>query len=101
MGLSGSPYRSGSLDHEQGISKAGNGRIRYLMVELSWFWLRYQPKSAITIWFNAKFGAGGKRMRRVGIVAVARKLLVSLWRYLEYGEIPIGAKFKTVAKRAA
>jgi transposase len=100
-GLCGMPYDSGDKTHEQGISKAGNGRIRYLMVELSWFWLRYQPKSAITIWFNAKFGAGGKRMRRVGIVAVARKLLVSLWRYLEYGEIPIGAKFKTVAKRAA
>ena len=92
-GLCGMPYDSGDKAVEQGISKAGNGRIRRLMVELSWCWMRYQPKSAITVWFNARFGIGGKRMRRVGVVAVARKLLVSLWRYLEYGEVPDGAIF--------
>ena len=100
-GLCGMPYDSGDKEHEQGISKAGNGRIRRIMVELSWFWLRFQPNSAITIWFKTRFGGGGKRMRRVGIVAVARKLLVSLWRYLEYGEIPAGAKFKVAGRRAA
>ena len=71
------------------------------MVELAWFWRRYQPQSALTIWFNKRFGTGGKRMRRVGIVAVARKLLVSLWRYLECGEVPEGARFKVARKRAA
>ena len=93
-GLCGVPYDSGDQAVEQGISKAGNGRIRRLMVELSWCWMRYQPTSAITVWFNERFGIGGKRMRRVGVVAVARKLLVSLWRYLEYGEVPDGALFQ-------
>jgi len=100
-GLCGMPYDSGDKAVEQGISKAGNGRIRRLMVEVSWFWLRYQPKSALTIWFKKRFEAGGKRMRRVGIVALARKLLVALWRYQEFGEVPAGARFKTAARRAA
>ena len=93
-GLCGMPYNSGSSEVEQGISKAGNARIRKLLVELSWCWMRYQPKSEITKWFRRRFGIGGKRMRRVGIVAVARKLLISLWRYLEFGEVPAGAVFK-------
>lgn len=100
-GLCGVPYDSGGKEVEQGISKAGNGRIRRIMVELAWFWMRFQPESAITIWFNKRFGIGGKRMRRVGIVAVARKLLVSLWRYLEYGEVPAGAKFKAAPRMVA
>ena len=70
-GLCGTPYDSGGSNREQGISKAGNKRIRLLMVELSWFWLRYQPGSAITLWFDKRFAGGGKRMRRIGIVAVA------------------------------
>lgn len=100
-GLCGVPYDSGGKEVEQGISKAGNGRIRRIMVELAWCWMRFQPESAITIWFKKRFGVGGKRMRRVGIVAVARRLLVSLWRYLEYGEVPAGAKFKASLRMVA
>jgi transposase len=90
-GLSPTPYDSGNSTKEQGISKAGNRRIRTLMVELSWLWLRYQPKSELSNWFEARFANGGKRTRRIGIVALARKLLVSLWKYVETGEIPKGA----------
>ena len=93
-GITGMPYDSGGNRREQGISKAGNWRIRSLMVELSWIWLRYQPESRITIWFEERFGPGSKRSRRVGIVAVARRLLIALWRYLEFGEVPEGARFK-------
>jgi transposase len=96
-GLTGTPYNSGDSVKEQGISKAGNKRIRRLMVELSWFWLRYQPESAITIWFAERFARGSKRMRRVGIVAVARKLLIVFWKYLEFGEVPEGIRFKDAA----
>ncbi len=95
-GLTGSPYVSGDLEHEQGISKAGNAWVRTLAVELAWLWLRYQPESALSRWFGVRFSAGGKRARKVGIVAVARKLLIALWRYLEYGEIPAGARLKAV-----
>ena len=100
-GLCGMPYNSGGSEVEQGISKAGNGRIRKLLIELSWCWMRYQPKSEITTWFNKRFGTGGKRMRRVGIVAVARKLLVALWRYLEFGKVPAGAVFKRESSETA
>jgi transposase len=100
-GLCGMPYDSGNKQVEQGISKAGNGRIRRLMVELAWFWVRYQPQSELTIWFKKRFESGGKRMRRVGIVALARRLLVALWRYQEFGEIPRGARFKTPTRKAA
>jgi len=90
-GLTPTPYSSGDMERDQGISKAGNRRIRTLLVELSWLWLRYQPNSALTLWFQKRFAGGGKRMRRIGIVAMARKLLVALWRYVEHGEIPQGA----------
>jgi transposase len=90
-GLVGSPYQSGTKNQEQGISKAGNKRVRSLMVELSWDWLQWQPGSALSRWFEERFGQGSKRMRRVGIVALARKLLVALWRYLEEGLVPDGA----------
>lgn len=100
-GLCGTPYDSGGSVREQGISKAGSKRIRRLMVELSWCWLRYQQDSAITLWFNQRFRDGGKRMRRVGIVAVARRLLIALWRYAKYGEVPEGARFKGEDKVAA
>ena len=90
-GLTPTPYDSGDSTREQGISKAGNKCIRKLMVELSWLWLRYQPDSDLSQWYNTRFGSGGKRMRRIGIVALARKLLVALWRYLEHGVIPNGA----------
>ena len=94
VGLSPSPYDSGASAHEQGISKAGNRRARSLLVEIAWYWLRYQPHSALSQWFAQRFGSGGKRMRRIGIVALARRLLVALWRYLEHGLIPCGAQLK-------
>ena len=89
-GLAPTPYDSGASQREQGISKAGSRRVRSLMVELSWLWLRYQPDSGLSQWFHSRFG-NGKRMRRVGIVALARKLLIALWHYLEQGVIPEGA----------
>ena len=88
------PYDSGGSQVEQGISKAGNKRARALLVELSWGWLRLQPDSELTQWFNRRFAAGGKRMRRIGIVALARRLAIALWRYLQHGEIPAGATLK-------
>lgn len=91
VGLAPTPYASGDSMREQGISKAGSRRVRSLMVELSWLWLRYQPDSALSRWFNTRFAQGGKRMRRIGIVALARKLLIGLWRYLQEGIVPEGA----------
>jgi len=90
-GLTGTPYDSGESEREQGISKAGNGRVRKMIVEIAWCWLRYQPQSELSIWYELRFGGGSKRMRRVGIVALGRKLLVQLWRYAEFGEVPPGA----------
>jgi transposase len=91
-GLTPSPYDSGESRREQGISKAGNRRVRWMMIELSWLWLRYQPDSELSRWFRARFGAGNSRARKTGIVAVARKLLVALWKYLETGAVPAGAE---------
>jgi transposase len=96
LGLVPSPYASGESETEQGISKAGNRRVRALMVELSWSWLRYQPQSELSQWFNRRFASGGKRMRRIGIVALARRLAIALWRYLQDGVIPQGAQLKAV-----
>lgn len=97
LGLAPTPYASGDSQIEQGISKAGNRRARALLVELSWGWLRLQPGSALTQWFNRRFASAGKRQRRVGIVALARRLAIALWRFLEHGEIPPGATLKPVA----
>jgi transposase len=96
LGLAPTPYASGDSHIEQGISKAGNRRARALLVELSWAWLRLQPSSAFTQWFNQRFASAGKRQRRVGIVALARRLAIALWRFLEHGEIPPGATLKPV-----
>ena len=90
MGLTGTPYDSGDAKREQGISKAGSPRLRALLIELSWAWLRFQPDSRITAWFNDRFGEG-RRLRRIGIVAVARRLAVALWRFLKDGIVPDGA----------
>jgi transposase len=90
-GLAPTPYQSGGSNHEQGISKAGNPRLRAILVEIAWGWLRWQPGSRLSQWYQERFGNGSSRYRRVGIVAVARKLLVSLWRYVETGEVPEGA----------
>lgn len=96
-GLTPTPYDSGATRREQGISKAGNARVRTLAVELAWCWRRFQPESALTRWFERRFGGGSKRQRRVGIVAFARKLLIALWRFLETGEIPEGARVRMPA----
>jgi transposase len=91
-GLTPTPYGSGDSQREQGISKAGNRRVRAMMIELAWCWLRYQPASALSQWFRTRFGHGNSRVRKVGIVALARKLLIALWRYLEHGDVPSGAE---------
>jgi transposase len=91
-GLTGTAYASGDTTVEQGISKAGNRRVRSTMIELAWRWTWYQPQSELTIWYQQRFGSGGKRLRRIGIVALARKLLIALWKYLETGEVPVGAR---------
>jgi len=93
-GLTSTPYQSGDESQEQGIDKAGNRPVRTMAVEIAWGWLRYQPQSELSLWYQRRFGHGGKRMRKIGIVALARKLLVAFWRYLEYGEIPAGAQLK-------
>lgn len=94
VGLTPTPYDSGNSQREQGVSKAGSRRLRALLIELAWAWLRYQPESALSQWFRKRFGGSGKRSRRIGIVALARKLLVALWRYLEHGLLPTGAQLK-------
>jgi len=93
-GLTPTPYDSGADIREQGISKAGNRRIRALSIEMAWAWLRFQPNSKLTQWYNRRFAAGGKRMRKIGIVAVARRLLIDLWRYLDKGVVPEGARLR-------
>ncbi len=94
-GLTGCPYNSGQVVREQGLSKAGNPRLRTTMVELAWFWLRHQPKSALSQWFKERLGAAAPgRLKRILIVALARKLLIALWRYLETGLVPQGAILK-------
>jgi transposase len=93
-GLTGTPYDSGASSREQGISKAGNPRVRRVAIELAWSWVRYQPDSALSRWWRERFEPGGTRLRKVGIVAVARKLLVALWKYIELDERPAGALLK-------
>ncbi len=94
-GLAPTPYSSGDNKKEQGISKAGNRLVRTTMIETAWLWLRYQPNSKLSRWFGQRFASGGKRMRRVGIVALARKLLIALWKYLQKAIVPEGAVLKT------
>jgi transposase len=93
-GLAPTPWLSGRIRREQGISKAGNPRLRTAMIELAWLWLRHQPESALSRWFGERVRAGGGRNRRTTIVALARKLLVALWRYLAHGQVPDGAVLK-------
>ena len=93
-GLGGTPYSSGSSDREQGISKAGNARVRVRMIELAWLWIRLQPHSHLTQWYLRRFAGGSSRMRRIGIVAVARRLLIALWHFVEHGVVPPGAMLK-------
>jgi transposase len=97
VGLVPAPYQSGDIDYDQGITHAGNAHVRRIIVQLAWGWIRHQPDSALTRWYQHKFGAGGKRLRKIGIVALARKLLIALWRYLETGVVPDGARLKPIA----
>jgi transposase len=94
VGLSPSPFCSGGMNRDQGISKAGNPRARKRMIELAWLWLRHQPDSALSIWFRERAGTTKGRLRRILIVAMARKLIVALWRYLSSGIVPTGAILK-------
>jgi transposase len=96
-GLTPTPYDSGNRLREQGISKAGNRRVRTLAIEIAWAWLRFQPSSKLSRWFLERFAAGGSRMRRIGIVALARRLLIDLWRFLECGVVPEGAQVRPLA----
>jgi transposase len=94
-GLTPTSYQSGDGSREQGISKAGSRHLRAVAIETAWGWLRYQPRSRLSCWYQARFGRGGTRARKVGIVALARKLLIELWRFLELGVVPEGASLKT------
>ena len=94
-GLTNAPYQSGDTNKDQGIEKAGNRFIRAMAIEIAWSWLRYQPESKLSQWYQQRFGQGNARLRKIGIVALARNLLIALWRYLETGTVPEGAQFKT------
>jgi len=94
VGLAPSPYQSGDSRRERGISRAGNRHVRGIAIDLAWIWLRQQPNSELTLWYNRRFAPGSPRLRKIGIVALARKLLIALWRYADFGEIPKGALLK-------
>jgi len=94
LGLTPSPYDSGASRREQGVSKAGNSRARTTAVELAWMWIRHQPQSALSRWFEGRVGDMEGRIRRITVVALARKLVVALWRYIEMGLVPEGAVLK-------
>jgi transposase len=97
VGLTSTPYQSGDSFRERGISRAGNRYVRGVAIDLAWLWLRSQPQSELTQWFNQRFARGGPRLRKIGIVALARKLVIALWRYADFGEIPKGALLKSLA----
>lgn len=94
MGLTATPSASGNRRREQGISKGGSALLRGLALELAWCWLRYQPTSDLSQWYRTRFALGGSRQRRIGIVALARRLMIALWRYVETGQVPSGATMK-------
>lgn len=96
VGLTPTSFESGNMRREQGIGKTGNGRIRALLIELSWSWLRYQPESELSRWYQARFGTG-QRNRKVGVVALARRLVIELWRMTKTGVVPAGASLKPMA----
>jgi transposase len=92
VGLTGTPFNSGGSEREQGISKNGNPRVRRILMQLAWRWLRFQPNSVLSCWFVERTGGAKGRIRKIMVVALARKLLVALWRYVEAGELPAGAR---------
>ena len=91
IGTAPTPYQSGDSNRDQGISKAGNPRMRIMAVELAWYWLRYQPGSELARWYERRFAHGSEQQRKIGIVALGRKLLIKLWQYLQTGQPPEGA----------
>jgi len=93
LGFAPTPFNSGESMREQGISRAGNNRLQSVSIQLAWSWVRWQPQSALSLWYRERFGTG-KRSRRIGIVAVARKLVIALWRYVTTGAVPLGAILK-------
>ena len=95
LGFAPTPYQSGDRSHEQGISHAGNHRLQAISVQLAWQWVRWQPDSPLTQWFHTRFAAGSGRLRRIGIVAVARRLLIALW-HATAGGVPAGAILKAI-----
>src|ERR1700731_4842200 len=96
-GLAPTPWQSGSVAREQGVSKAGNPRLRTTMIQLAWLWLRHQPNSALAQWFKERVKRNGGRLRKTTIVALARKLLVALWKYVTAGVVVEGAVMKAVS----
>jgi transposase len=94
-GLAPTPWKSGSIDHEQGVSKSGNPRLRTTLIQIAWLWLRHQPRSALTLWFEDRVKRNGGRLKKATIVALARKLLVALWKYLNAGIVIEGSAMKT------
>jgi len=95
VGLAPTPHESGQRERERGMSKAGNRHVRAMAIEIAWGWLRFQPNSELSRWYQRRFGSGSKRVRKIGIVALARKLMIELWRFLETGVVPAGAELKT------
>ncbi len=93
-GLTPTPHQSGDEAWERGITKAGNRHVRSTAIQIAWAWLRWQPDSKLSLWYQQRFGMGSGRLRRIGIVALARRLLIDLWRYLRDGVIPEGAQLK-------
>jgi transposase len=94
VGLAPALYQSGATQRDRGITRAGNAHVRRMMVQLAWGWLRWQADSALAQWYQRRFASGGSRQRRIGIVALARKLLIALWRYVDHGIVPEGARLK-------
>jgi transposase len=101
VGITPMPYQSGGMDRDRSISRAGNPRARTTMIQLAWLWLRYQPDSALAIWFRERVGTLQGRTRRISIVAMARKLLIALWRYVETGVVPEGVALRANKASAA
>ena len=101
VGIAPMPYQSGGMNRDQSISRAGNPRARTTLVQLAWLWLRYQPASPLAVWFRERVGSLQGRTRRIAIVAMARKLLITLWRYVETGVMPEGIEIRTPAEITA
>ena len=101
VGIAPMPYQSGGMDRDRSISRAGNPRARTTLIQLAWLWLRYQPGSALAIWFRERVGTLQGRTRRIAIVAMARRLLIALWRYVETGVMPDGVEIRSAVDAVA